>query len=174
LFATPDAEKRDFFYGINFEFAYSTKKFSETRWDAEIRPIIGWRWGEKGGEYEFIVNPILDLGFGRLGTIEFAPAARLAKTIGKELQIGIEYYSNLGTPFHFLPLRDQEHNIYGVVDFKVGIWDVDFGIGYGLTAGSDRWMAKMIVGTEINNLLPGKSAEPAAARAMAATSALFR
>jgi len=138
LFAIPDAENRDFFYGINFEFAYSTKKFSETRWDAEIRPIIGWRWGEKGGEYEFIVNPILDLGFGRLGTIEFAPAARLAKTIAKDFQIGIEYYSNLGTPFDFRPLRDQEHNIYGVVDFKVGIWDVDFGIGYGLTTGSDR------------------------------------
>ena len=60
LFVTPDAAKRDFFYGINFEFAHSMPKFSETRWGMEIRPIIGWRMGD----YELIFNPILEAGFG--------------------------------------------------------------------------------------------------------------
>ena len=63
LFVTPEAEKREFFYGVNFEFAYSTGVFSETRWNSEIRPIIGWR----KGDYEFIVNPIVDVAFGRKG-----------------------------------------------------------------------------------------------------------
>ena len=163
LFASPDAEKREFFYGINFEFAYATRKFSETRWTGEIRPIIGWR----KGDYEFIVNPILDLSFGREGEVEFAPAVRFAKKVAEEFQIGVEYYANLGPVGNFLPLKEQEHNIYGVVDFKVGVVDVNFGIGYGLTSpGSDRWMAKMILGTELKNLLPGLSSESASASAL--------
>jgi hypothetical protein len=32
-----------------------------------------------------------------------------------------------------------------VTDFKIGEIDVDLGIGYGLTAGSDRWVAKTIL-----------------------------
>lgn len=162
LFVTPDADKREFFYGINFEFAYATHKFCECRWTTEIRPIVGWR---KDG-LEFIVNPILDLSYGRKGDMEFAPAARLAKTIAQDVQLGVEYYANFGSVRQFLPLRDQEHNIYGVIDFKAGIFDVNFGVGYGLTPGSDRWMTKMIIGTELNNLLPGKSGESASASAL--------
>ena len=32
LFVTPNAAKREFFYGVNFEFSYATTRFSETRW----------------------------------------------------------------------------------------------------------------------------------------------
>jgi hypothetical protein len=35
--------------------------------------------------------------------------------------------------------------VFAVTDFKVGVIDVDFGIGYGLTSGSDRWVAKTIL-----------------------------
>ncbi len=32
-----------------------------------------------------------------------------------------------------------------MVDFKIGDVDIDFGLGYGLTPGSDRFMAKTIL-----------------------------
>jgi hypothetical protein len=150
LFVTPDADKREFFYGMNFEFSYATHVFSEAKWNTEIRPIIGWR----KGDYEFIINPIVDLAFGNSGDVTFVPSARFAKKIAENFQIGVEYYTDLGPIPHFLPLREQQHNIFGVVDFKVGDWDVDFGLGYGLTPGSDRFLAKLIVGTELNNLMP--------------------
>jgi hypothetical protein len=35
--------------------------------------------------------------------------------------------------------------LFAVVDFKIGDVDVDFGLGYGLTPGSDRFMAKTIL-----------------------------
>ena len=38
-----------------------------------------------------------------------------------------------------------------MVDFKVGQFDVNFGVGYGLTGNSDRWMTKLIVGTDLND-----------------------
>src|SRR6516165_11402294 len=78
LFVSPHADQRDFFYGINFEFANETPPFAQTRFAMEIRPIIGGR----NSEYEFIVNPIVDVGFGRFGETHFAPAARVARKIG--------------------------------------------------------------------------------------------
>src|SRR5262249_1884460 len=47
---------------------------------------------------------------------------------------------------NWLPFNEQQHNLYGVVDFKIGRFDVNAGVGYGLTPGSDRLMYKMIIG----------------------------
>ena len=155
LLVSPDAAKRELFYGVNIELSYSTPKFSPTRFNAELRPIIGWR----RGDLEFIVNPIVGIGFGSRGDAEFAPAARLARKLGEGLAIGLEYYSNLGPFGGFLPLNEQQHNLYGVVDFKVGRFDVNFGLGYGLTSGSDRFLTKLIIGTDLNE--PGEANHPA-------------
>ncbi len=141
LFVTPNADKKNFFYGLNFEFAYTAPRFSETRFAMEIRPIIGWR----NPQWEFIVNPIVDLGFGSRGDIDFVPAARLARTLSKDLAFGLEYYTALGRPGSFLPFEEQSHQLFAVVDFKIGDVDIDFGLGYGLTPGSDRFMAKTIL-----------------------------
>jgi hypothetical protein len=141
LFVTPNADKKSFFYGINFEYDYTTRPFSPTLFAMEIRPILGWR----NPQWEFIVNPIVDFGFGKNGDIDFVPAARLARKITDDLQLGVEYYTDLGRPGSFLPFEQQAHQVFAVADFKVGVIDVDFGIGYGLTQGSDRWVAKTIL-----------------------------
>ncbi|MEA2954988.1 MAG: hypothetical protein QOJ58_485, partial [Alphaproteobacteria bacterium] len=75
--------------------------------------------------------------------------ARFARNFGENLALGIEYYSVLGPFPNFVSLNEQQHNIYAVVDFKVGRFDVNAGVGYGLTPGSDRLMAKMIIGTDL-------------------------
>lgn len=143
LFVTPHAEEASLFGGVNFELSYSTPKFSQTKLGLEIRPIIGFRVDK----WEFIVNPILDVGFGRYGVAEFAPAARIARKITDDVSLGVEYYSALGPIGEHTPLQNQQHSIFGVVDFKVGKVDVDFGVGFGLTKGSDRVVAKTIIGT---------------------------
>lgn len=155
LFATPNAAKREFFYGVNFELGYAQPWFSETKWNLEVRPIIGWR----KNDWEFIVNPIVDVGFGVNGDVTFAPCARLARNFAENFALGLEYYTDLGPLQNFVPLNQQQHNLYGVVDFKIGRFDVNAGIGYGLTSSSDRWMAKMIIGTELNEGVSDKSNE---------------
>jgi hypothetical protein len=141
LFVTPNADKKSFFYGLNFEYDLTTPPFSQTRFAMEVRPIIGWR----NPQWELIVNPIVDLGFGSKGDVDFVPAARLARTFSPDFALAVEYYSDLGRPGSFLPFEQQAHQLFGVVDFKVGPIDVDFGVGYGLTSGSDRWVAKTIL-----------------------------
>ena len=142
LFVSPHADQRDFFYGINFEFANETPPFARTRFAMEIRPIIGGR----NSEYEFIVNPIVDVGFGRFGETHFAPAARVARKFDDDLYAGFEYYSDWGSIGDFKAFAQQEHALFAVTDFKLGVVDVNFGVGYGLTPASDRWIVKTIIG----------------------------
>jgi hypothetical protein len=168
LFVTPHADQKSFFYGLNFEYDYTTPLFSQTLFAMEIRPIIGWR----NPQWEFIVNPIVDLGFGKFGDIDFLPAARLARKITDDLQLGVEYYTDLGRPGSFLPFEQQSHQVFAVVDFKIGVVDVDFGIGHGLTDGSDRWVAKTILTYELpvdgkqDDKAPGIKAPPTMKSAM--------
>jgi hypothetical protein len=157
LFVTPNAAEREIFYGVNFEFSYAMPQFSDTKWNVEIRPIIGIR----KDDYEFIVNPIVDFGFGQNGDLVFAPAARFARNFGENFALGIEYYSDLGPFPNFVTLNEQQHNIYAVVDFKIGRFDVNAGVGYGLTPGSDRLMAKMIIGTDLTPGLMNRSSDAA-------------
>ena len=142
LFVTPNADQRNFFYGVNFELSYEMPKFSQTRWGMEIRPIIGVR----NGTYEFIVNPIVDIGFGKNGEVDFTPAARLARKFDNDIYAGFEYYADLGEIGNFKPLSQQQHTLFAVTDFKLGVFGVNFGVGYGLTPASDRLVVKTIVG----------------------------
>lgn len=142
LFVSPHAEQRNFFYGVNFELSYEMPKFAQTRWGLEIRPIIGVR----NSQYEFIVNPIVDIGFGSKGEADFAPAARLARNFGNDLFAGFEYYADFGEIGNFSKLPDQQHTLFAVTDFKAGVLDVNFGVGYGLTPASDRFVVKTIIG----------------------------
>jgi len=158
LFVVPDAGKRDFFYGVNFELGYELPQFSPTRWTLEVRPIVGVR----NAPWEFIVNPIVDVGFGAAGEADFAPAARLARNLGNDRFVGLEYYADFGKIGDFLPLRQQSQQLYAVTDFKISSVDVELGVGYGFTPGSDGLVIKAIIGYAFP--VPGKSDNSASAQ----------
>ena len=151
LFVVPDAAKRSFFYGVNFELGYEMPQFSLTSWNLEIRPIIGVR----NSEWELIANPIVDVGFGPGGEADFAPALRLARNLGQDRFIGLEYYADFGRIGNFLPLQQQSQQLYIVTDFKVKTVDIELGLGHGFTSGSDGLMLKAIIGYAFP--VPGKN-----------------
>jgi hypothetical protein len=142
LFVSPNADQRKVFYGVNFEFSYTTPPFSQARYGLEIRPIFGVR----NDGWEFIVNPIVDASFGRFGEVGFAPAARVARKLDQDLAVGLEYYADFGQFGHFGKWDDQSHTLFAVTDFKLGDFGVNFGVGYGLTPASDRVVVKTIIG----------------------------
>ena len=143
LFVSPHAEDRKFFYGLNMELSYQSSRFSQSAIGLDLRPIIGVR--DLG--WEFIFNPIFDATFGPNGTTAFAPAARLARNIGGgDVWLGVEYYADYGALGTFVPADQQQHTLFGVVDFKVFGVDVNLGAGFGLTGGSDTFVTKMIIG----------------------------
>jgi hypothetical protein len=142
LFVSPNADERKFFYGLNVELSFLTPPFSQSPFGIEFRPILGVR--DLG--WEFIVNPIVDVSFGSAGSVDFAPALRLARSVKKDVMLGVEYYSNFGALGNFASIDNQQHTAFGVIDFAAFGLDVNFGVGFGLTDASDKIVTKLIVG----------------------------
>lgn len=142
LFVSPNAAERKFFYGLNIELSYQTPRFAQSPFGLELRPIVGVR--DLG--WEFIVNPIVDASFGSSGSLDFAPALRLARSVGGDTMLGVEYYSDFGPIGNFSSLDQQKHTVFGVIDFKLFTLDVNFGVGFGLTDASDKIVTKLIIG----------------------------
>ena len=142
LFVIPDAAKHNFFYGVNFELSYETPSFAQAPWGLEVRPIVGVR----NTNWEYIVNPIINFSFGTGGEADFAPAVRLARKIGEDRYIGVEYYGDFGQIGNFLPLSQTSQVVFAVADFKLEPLDIELGIGFGLTPGSDGLITKAIIG----------------------------
>jgi hypothetical protein len=142
LFVSPHAAERKVFYGLNIELSYQTPRFSESAFALELRPILGVR--DLG--WEFIINPIVDAGFGPSGSVTFAPALRLARNVGGDVMLGLEYYTDFGPLGTFAPANSQQHTLFGVIDFNAFGFDVNFGVGFGLTDASSAVGSKLIIG----------------------------
>jgi hypothetical protein len=124
------------------ELGHELPRFSATPWGLEIRPIIGVR----NKEWEFIVNPIVDVTFSSASQADFAPALRLARNLGEDRFVGLEYCADFGKIGDSLPVQQQSQQLFAVTDFKVSAVDVELGAGYGFTRGSDRFVLKVILG----------------------------
>jgi len=122
--------------------ANGTPPFSQSPAALEFRPILGVR--DLG--WEFIINPIVDASFGNMGSVDFAPAIRLARTVTKDVMLGLEYYSDFGALGNMALTAQQRHTLFAVTDFTVFGLDVNFGVGFGLTDASDKIVTKMIIG----------------------------
>ena len=44
----------------------------------------------------------------------------------------------------------QSLQLFGVVDYKGEPFNVEAGLGYGMTAASDRWVAKLMLSRDLN------------------------
>ena len=146
LFVVPHAADRTFFYGINFEFSYNADHWDADRYSSEIRPIIGWHLGK----FDIIVNPIFDNSWKGFKNLDFAPSARLAYNFSKTWAVAVEEYADFGVIHHFLPFDQQSHQVYGVVDYKGEPFNVEAGLGFGLTGSSDHLVVKLMLSRDLN------------------------
>ena len=131
---------------LSFEVGYQQRRFSPDTWTLEIRPIID----KQIGPWYFAVNPVLDQslkGPSRNTGIEFAPAAKVSFDLTKTVSPGIEYYGTFGPIGNFAPTPKQQQQLYAVVDLNVDPrWEINFGVGFGLTPATDGLIIKMILG----------------------------
>ena len=141
LFAVPHAAERSFFYGVNFEFSYNAHHWEQQHFSMEMRPIVGVRFGP----VDFIVNPIIDNDFTGIGSLDFAPAARLAYNFSETWAVALEHYADFGPVRRFNGLRDQQQTLYAVVDYSGEPLDIEAGIGHGFTAASDGLVLKLLL-----------------------------
>lgn len=146
LFVVPDADSRDFFYGINFEFSYNSRSWDAKRFTSEIRPIIGWR----AGRFDIIVNPILDNSYEGLSRLDFAPATRVAYHVDDKFAVALEEYDDFGPLRKFFSAREQSHQVFLVADYDIVPVEIETGVGFGLTQASDNLVVKLILSHDLN------------------------
>ena len=151
LFAVPGADDRTFFYGANFEFSFNAHRWDQTRFTSEIRPILGWHLSK----FDVIANPIVDTAYDGVSNLEFVPAFRLAYNPSRVWAVAAEEYADFGPVHRFLDRASQAHQLYAVVDRTGGPFDIEAGIGFGLTDASDRLTVKVIVSRDLNRRSAG-------------------
>jgi hypothetical protein len=144
LLAEPHAEDKSFIYALNFEFSYNARHWETTRFSSEIRPIVGFRLGP----VDLIFNPIIDISFTGIGSLDFAPAERIAYNFSPAWAVAVEHYADYGEIRHFENWSGQEQLLFAVVDYGGAPVGVEFGIGHGFTAASDKLVLKLMLAKE--------------------------
>jgi hypothetical protein len=159
LFVRPHADDHEFFYGINFEFSYNALYWEDKRFTSEIRPIVGVHLHQ----WDLIANPILDTNWTGVKNFEFNPAFRVAYNFNPKWALAAEEYSEYGPLQEFLPGDAQYQSLWAVVDHNTKLVNVETGIGFGLTPGTDKVTLKLMLSRDLNHpkeKQPSNTAQP--------------
>lgn len=131
---------------LSVEAGYQRRAFSSDTWSLELRPIVD----ERIGPWYASLNPVLERSFAGENSgkgFEFAPNAKLAYDLTAAVAGGIEYYGSLGPLRGFDRTRDQQHMVFPTIDLDLGPeWELNFGVGLGLTRSTDDVIVKLIFG----------------------------
>lgn len=132
--------------GLNIEFSLLPDTFDRGRWGNELRPIVAF---ENRG-FAFAFNPIVDsslAGPDASAGPTFEPCIALAVKIHEAVSVGVEYYANLGPIGGILPWQEEEQYVYEVFNLlSVKHFELNAGVGEGLTDASNRLVFKTILG----------------------------
>lgn len=131
---------------LSTEVGYQRRKFSPDTWTWEIRPIVD----KQVGPWYWAVNPALERSFHGESVpdgVEFSPDAKFSYNFNKYIAGGLEYYGAFGRLGDFASLHDQEQQFFPAVDLNVSpAWEINFGVGWGVTASTDHLIVKGILG----------------------------
>jgi hypothetical protein len=132
--------------GLSAEFGYVRHPYAVDEWSFEIQPIVDKQWGW----FYWAVNPGVEIALSGPGKGQgaiFTPNAKIAADLNRTVSLGVEYYASLGPLSGFDPAAEQKHAIYPAIDlFLGGDWELNAGVGFGLTAATDKTVLKVIVG----------------------------
>jgi hypothetical protein len=146
-FVTPPTWDPHWRFGMNFEVSYLPPTYDHDKWGSEIRPILAWH----DPDWLFVLNPILDqplAGSDASQGPSFQPALKIARTVGP-VALGIEYYATLGPITNVAPWSDEQQQIFECVDLlSVEDFELNAGVGEGLTTSSEGVVFKVILGYE--------------------------
>lgn len=131
---------------LSNEIGYQRRQFSEDTWTWEIRPIID----QKVGKWYWSLNPTLDRSWHGPGVrqgVVFSPNFKFSYDFTPKIAGGVEYYGSVGPVTGFDPVAQQQHQIFPAVDLNIAPqWEINFGLGVGVTRSTDHLIAKMILG----------------------------
>ncbi|MGE5624186.1 MAG: hypothetical protein ACM3ZT_01405 [Bacillota bacterium] len=144
-FIAPHDDAAGAFWGANLEIGDTSLRVSPEPWGTELKGI----WGYRAEPWLFAVNTNLDWTSTRVfgGPVSLDVDTKLAWRTAGGWQVGFESYNELGPASDLGHFSRLSETLYGVIDTDLGKrFDLNAGIGRGLTPGSDRWILKFILG----------------------------
>ncbi len=142
-YVAPHAAADGAFWGLNVEAGKSDPAVAEQPWNYELKGIFGERLGRWLLAFNVNVDSALS-SHGGPASLELD--TRLGYGLSEATEIALEAYDELGTLTSLGGLRDLSQMLYAVVDTDLKACDLSVGLGRGLTAASDAWVVKVIVG----------------------------
>jgi hypothetical protein len=140
---------------LSVEAGYQRRQFSEDTWTLELRPIVD----RKLGRLYLSFNPTLDRSLHGPSSgrgLEFSPNFKVSLDLSQEVALGLEYYGSLGPLSGFDPVSEQQHQIFPTLDLNVSPrWELNAGLGLGLTHATDHLILKAILGYRFGRGRPG-------------------
>jgi len=131
---------------LSNEVGYQRRQFSTDTWTWELRPIVD----KQHGRWYFAFNPAFDKSLHGLNVNQgwtFSPNVKIGYDFTKKITGGFEYYGATGPASDFFPVSQQQHQIFPTVDLNLSPkWEVNFGLGVGMTRATDHLIGKMILG----------------------------
>jgi hypothetical protein len=135
---------------LSNEIGYQRRQFSEDTWTWEMRPIVD----QKVGRWYWSLNPTFDRSFHGPGVkngMVFSPNFKFSYDFSPKIAAGFEYYGSVGPVTGFDPVAHQQHQIFPAIDLSLAPqWEINFGLGVGVTRSTDHLIAKMILGYRFN------------------------
>lgn len=148
----PDKWKWPVGVSLSTEFGYQRPLYSEDTWTLEIRPIID----KQLGPWYLSFNPTFDRALVGLNTgkgFEFSPNVKVSYNITKAVAGGLEYYGSIGPVSGFDPVHEQQQQFFPTIDLDVSPkWEINFGVGVGVTGSTDHLIVKGILGYRFDKL----------------------
>jgi hypothetical protein len=133
-------------FSVSTEIGYQRPIYSLDTWSWEIRPIVD----KTLGRWYFAVNPALERTWHGPDVhqgLGFAPAAKISFDFTKQISAGMEYYGEYGGITQIDPLHEQQQQFFLATDLNVSPkWEINFGVGMGVTASTDHLIIKGIIG----------------------------
>jgi Putative MetA-pathway of phenol degradation len=131
---------------LSNEIGYQRRQYSVDTWTWEIRPIVD----QKVGRWYWSLNPTLDRSFHGVSVnqgVVFSPNLKFSYDLTPKVAAGLEYYGAEGPVTGFDAVSQQQHQIFPAIDLNIAPqWEINFGLGVGLTGATDHLIAKMILG----------------------------
>jgi len=152
--AVPEKWKWPLGVSLSTEIGYQRRNFSPDTWTVELRPIVD----KKVGRWYLSFNPSMDrsLHGENVGKgWEFSPNAKVSFDVVPKVSLGLEYYGSLGPITSFDPVAEQEQQSLPAVDLNLSPkWEVNVGVGVGVTRSTDHLLLKLIVGRRFDSFPP--------------------
>lgn len=139
-------DDKAFFFGANYEIAAYHKRITESRYNLELRGIIGVRQGP----WKFTLNPIFNQALSKNPNgrhVEFELFGQAMREFGEHVALGVEHYTSTGPISKPAWDARSEQISYLVADIKTkNHFDIHLGVGHGWNGATDKLVYKALIG----------------------------